>query len=308
MAHRAQGDRRTGPNGDGSTTHDERSLMSLYPTAPIDWNTVIDDPDRAIPFGVTPDGALLSMDRWTSPHLMVTGGPRTGKTTFLQTHVAMGLVRKEAFIVIDTESTDSRLEFARPWLHGFAGKSDYEGAAALCEAVSVEVARRGDLMVKHKVTRLTLLPDAVRPPTLTLIVAGVQSLTDRTRRPCRCATHRAEDEAAARILGWVGKFSREARFAGVRVIVSGTVSREAARAVGHVDFARLALGPITRDDRQIALHDPMNSPELVTAWPGQGVYEAMDLPAEAVHCWSEPGGVDALRAKLVELAPLPTGA
>ena len=277
-------------------------------TVPLDWDATSGDPERPIPFGVNPDGGAVYFDRRTSPHLSVAGGPGTGKTILLQTHIAAGIARHEAFVVVATEGGDLDYEFALPWLDGLAGRGEYEAAAALCESVYKETHRRADLIREHEVTLFGNLPDDVRPPRLTLIVEDVSALVARQSTPCRCPNHHAEDDAVATILNRVSRLAAEARFAGINVIVTGVLDTAASAAIGHANFARLALGRMNPKEQRIALRDLASAPSGFFSTPGQGVYEPMVGPTEAVHCWTEPGGITELTAKLTELSPPRTGA
>lgn len=273
-------------------------MTSPLPAVPLDWGAATGDPEQPIPFGVDEDGKTLYMNRDTSPHLLVTGGAGTGKSKFLQSHVAAGIVRGEEFVVIDIDHGGPEYDFARPWLRGFA--DDHEAAASLAQSVDAECWNRVALIRQSGVRRYQDLPDEVRPPRLTLIVDGLASFDLREIR----SKTEPEAEAAARLLAYVRKLAAEARWTGINVIVSGALSVPLAGAVGHTNFARLALGRLDPTTQRYALRHPDTAPRLgFFSVPGLGVYEPFDGTPTAARCWVEPSGADALTRKLTELAP-----
>ena len=275
-----------------------------------------------IAFATGVEGEPVTWNTKTSPHVMVAGGTGSGKSALMQSLMVDAIVSGWDFVIIDPSKGAADFRFAEPYAKAVA--TTVPEAGGVMGLVYAEVVRRKDLNSKHGVGSFRDLPDDVRPVPFVVFLDEFTSLI--TQEPAGKPSDDVEVEnerqkiltanaARARIGTHVGKIAREARSAGV-ILVLGTQklnSKILENVPGSTDLranmARVLLGKATYGDKMSALRDPDSCPDLgETIPPGRGIWEPSDGQSTIIQSWYDPGEQAFLTAELAErVSPLDVG-
>jgi len=285
----------------------------LKPSIPVDWNEV--SSSKAMPFATTVEGEVASFDWKESPHLLVLGGSGSGKSATLQVLMTSALHRGAEVYIADPSKGAADFRFAEDYLKAVI--VDIIESSAMMNALYAEVVRRKNLNSQYGVGSYRDLPEEVRPNHIVTIIDEFTSLmmADRLKAPTtkdpevlrEYQEQVAINDAKANIGSKAGRIAREARSAGVTLILatqkltSDTLSSIPGAGDLKVNMSRLLLGKTTFGDMQAGLRSPTEAPDLgsqVNA--GRGIYETASDASIIIQSWYEPGTPGALLSKLIE--------
>jgi len=284
----------------------------------MDWNAMRDD--AAIPFATAVDGSTIHYDWRDNPHLLVVGVTGGGKSVTLQALVNGAILRGCDVYVIDPVKGAADFQFAKPWLKALVGADDYVGAGVLAGHIYDEITRRKRINAAHGVSSYSDLPDDVRYPHAFVFIDEFQSLITMDRVPREPASPAPADveaweaqklaaEGKYRVAQVVGQAAREARSAGVTLILAGQqLKADDLNKVGagglKVNLARMAVGKMSWGELASAFRDPSGIPPYGDAVPkGRGVFEPLSAPAFSAQMWFEPGGTAEMERQLRDSRP-----
>lgn len=278
--------------------------------APIDYKAM-DKADAAIPLATDVFGDYVSYDPRNSPHLAVFGTSGGGKSVLLQTLIYGFLVKHAEVFIADPGKQGADFEFARDYARTLTG--DLFETAGMLRYVYEEVDRRKKLNAEHGVGKYSDLPE---PPNRILVVLDEftslvsleQVQSKAPSHPEAAAAHEekiASNDARAIIGDLVGRITREARSAGVTVILAGQkIDSDTLKSVPNgsslrTNMARLLVGKATYGEKAAALRDATGAPDLGDDVPaGRGIYESVVAPGVAAQFWYDPEEQDALGREL----------
>jgi hypothetical protein len=199
--------------------------------------------------------------------------------------------------VVDPVKAAADYRFAERHLREMV--TDAETGAAVMRTVYAEVARRKDANASAGVGSFRELPDP--PPMMVVLIDEFSSLIGKFPVPKRSGDpeldveiERIEDENRARLeIGiYAGKIAREARSAGVAIVLA--TQRLSARMLDELpnsvdlrtNLSRILLGRASWGDRVAALRSPDDAPQLEGEIPkGRGLFETTASTARVVQCW-----------------------
>ncbi|OCI32927.1 hypothetical protein [Oerskovia enterophila] len=238
-------------------------------------------------------------------HLYLTDGfVPTHNSVNLQSLLTGAAFHDWDIYVTDPSKGAADFRFVEPYARSIT--TTIEESCAMVTAVYQEVKRRKDLNSKHGVGSFRELPEEVRPNYLMLVVDEFTSLIMGDTVPK--ATGDAEADAErdqiiasnamrTKIGGLVGRIAREARSAGV-VLVLATQKLNAKILDGipgstdlRTNLSRMLLGNATYGDRASALRNPDNAPPLGDVVPsGRGLWEGVDMSNPSIiQSWYSSG-------------------
>ncbi|MBW3068959.1 hypothetical protein GZ998_05455 [Actinomyces sp. 594] len=254
-----------------------------------------------MPWGVGLDGAPVTWDVGTTPHCLVLGPTGTGKTVLLTDALTGALLAGWETLVIDPVKGGADFTALGPFLRGLIGTVDE--AAQCLQAVYQQVLARKNLNAEHGAATIDDLPAGLRPPHMLIVIDEFTSLllaekTSRVRTSDPdVLAERAETDrlnaAKAQIASLVGRIGREARSAGVHILLGAQALRaQTLAAIPGNDLktntGRLLLGVASYGDLASALRRPEQTPVLTYAPPGRGVWESLNGVAVEVQGWYTP--------------------
>lgn len=252
-----------------------------------DWITltVTTPPTLALPLGTSPAGEPVSLDLDANPHTLVVGPCGSGKTVLLRHLVAGSSAAGAKTTVID---------LIRHGV-GFRDLSDIDlvtdetEAIRTLDGVVAEIARRGELLSKHGVSRWQQIPEEVRDAEgvrpIHIFIDEYASIVlegtlprgiDQDSDEYREAVERNAD--MARIKHLIRKIVRESRFLGAHLMIAIqrpdalTVDSEVRENIDNVimmlrpghnpskEFARMAFGADSFEAAAAAIGDTQDSP------------------------------------------------
>jgi hypothetical protein len=275
---------------------------------------VIDSMVGKLVFATGVDGEPIAFNPKVDPHLLVAGASGGGKSVTLQSLIYGAIVNGWDLFIADPTKGAADFQFATPYAKAIA--VDPISAAAMMRAIYTEVVRRKDLNAKNGVGNYRDLPDDVRPSHILLVIDEFTSLMGAdpvpaasddaemdAEREAILATNRAKTEVGV----FAGKIAREARSAGVTLVLA--TQKLAAKLLDtipgagdlKVNLSRMLLGKSTFGDKQSALRDPTNAPELGDAIPpGRGLWETTEGQAKIMQSWYDPREQAVLSQMLAE--------
>lgn len=254
------------------------------------------------------EGQPVGFDPTSSPHLLVAGVTGGGKSVTAQNILWGAAVKGYTVVVIDPMKQAADFQFLAEHAAGFA--VDLFEAAALLKAVYAQVRQRMTLNAVHKVGNYRELPEDVRPEPLLVFIDEFTSLMGKDAPPAasedpevqdEIAAVKAANDARATIGTLVGKMAREARSAGVHLVLGtqklkqDVLDKVPSASELKTNLARSLMGNATRGDRTSALRNGDDAPELGESTPpGRGLFEPLTTPvALAIQCWFAPQGTGA---------------
>lgn len=281
----------------------------------IDFDFEEVDRSDGIPFATGVEGEPVTFVFTDSPHALVAGLTGSGKSVMAQGIIYGALVRGWQLYIIDPVKGGADFAFAKDRCVAFAG-TPFE-AAGVIDAVYQEVVRRKNLNSKHGVGSYLELPDDIRPPHIAVLIDEFTSLLGQSPLPPKSddvemSSERdaieAENYARTRVGVMAGKLAREARSAGVTLLLA--TQKLNAKMLDAIpgasdlktNLARTLLGKASFGDRASALRAPDDAPKFDGALPiGRGLWEPVTAPASAMQVWFAPQ--ETLRAELVARVP-----
>lgn len=242
-------------------------------------------------------------------HLYLTDGFVVTHNSVTAQNILWGAaVKGYTVVVIDPMKQAADFQFLAEHAAGFA--VDLFEAAALLKAVYAQVRQRMTLNAVHKVGNYRELPEDVRPEPLLVFIDEFTSLMGKDAPPAasedpevqdEIAAVKAANDARATIGTLVGKMAREARSAGVHLVLGtqklkqDVLDKVPSASELKTNLARSLMGNATRGDRTSALRNGDDAPELGESTPpGRGLFEPLTTPvALAIQCWFAPQGTGA---------------
>lgn len=280
--------------------------------ADYDWDHI--DSSNFIPFATGVEGEPIEYNFRVDAHLLCAGASGGGKSVLLQSLSYGSLVRGYELYIADPTKGGADFKFAEPYAKAFTA-TPFE-AAAMMRGVYAEVVRRKNLNTAHGVGNYRDLPENIRPRHIILLLDEFTSLMGQDPVPAASddpdmdaeremilATNRAKTEVGV----FTGKIAREARSAGVTLILA--TQKLSAKLLDSipgagdlkVNLSRLLMGKATYGDKQSALRAPQDAPDLGDAIPpGRGLFETTAGAAMAIQAWYNPAEQTILRQKLCE--------
>jgi len=288
--------------------------------APFDWEAVAES--DAIPFASGVTGEPIEYDWRLDPHLILLGGTGSGKSASMSNLIAGALIRGADVYIADPTKGCADFMFSAPWVKAMA-TTDAE-ASAMMDHVYREIVRRKTVNASHAAASYLDLPEEIRPPHIVVLIDEFTSLmfTEKLTRPPQDASEEqlqmfAEQEASNRqrlnIGGKAGRIVREARSAGVTLILAGqelkqdTLQRIPGGTSIKNNSSSLLLGKATNGSRMSALKSPFDAPELGDDVPrGRGLFESTAAGAQVIQSWFDaPDHTGSLAAHIGDVrAPL----
>lgn len=191
-------------------------------SADVDFDVM--DSANGIPFATGVEGEPVVFDPKDSPHALLAGVTGAGKSVLITNFVYGFLVRGADVYIIDPVKGGADFAWAKDRCKAFAG-TPFE-AAGVMKAVYAEVVRRKDMNSAAGVASYLDLPNPPRP--IVVVLDEFTSLMGKSTVPAPSddpETERerayliAENDAKAVIGTFTGKLAREARSAGVTVLL-----------------------------------------------------------------------------------------
>jgi DNA segregation ATPase FtsK/SpoIIIE, S-DNA-T family len=280
--------------------------------AGYDWDYILET--SLIPFATGVDGEPVEYNFRVDAHLLCAGASGGGKSVLLQSLAFGSLIRGYELYVADPTKGGADFKFAEPYAKAFTA-TPFE-AAAMMRGIYAEVVRRKNLNTAHEVGNYRDLPEDIRPKHIIILLDEFTSLMGQDPVPAASddpemdaeremimATNRAKTEVGV----YAGKIAREARSAGVTLILA--TQKLSAKMLDtipgagdlKVNLSRLLMGKATYGDKQSALRAPQDAPDLGDAIPpGRGLFETTAGAAMAIQAWYDPAEQAILRQKLAE--------
>lgn len=201
--------------------------------------------------------------------------------------------------IIDPMKGGADFKFVEPYAKAFA--DDIFKGAGLMKHIYSEVMRRKDLNAKYGVSGISELPEDVRPPMLVVMIDEFTSLTAPSAVPPKSDDVEmerdreaiiAENLARGQIGSMAGKLAREARSAGV-VLLLGTQKMTATMLDKipngsdlKTNLARVLLGAASQPERMSAFRNPETAAVLGTEVPkGRGIWESLTDSGVMIQVW-----------------------
>jgi hypothetical protein len=300
------------PSPDPATAVLDVSRRDPMPqVAELDGDVCGRDPDQ-LPLGVGVDGSVLVWDVRESNSLLVSGAPGMGKSAALRNPVTEALRRGWLVCLADPIKAAADFRYAAGKYTALAA-SEAETEVLLRELYR-EVCRRRDLNGQHGAPSYRDLPDGIRPPHVLLVIDEFNNLLQLEQVESRPSLDpEVEADRLARMavndvrrsIGMLtGKIIREARSAGVSVLLAGQqIYADDLRKAGAGNLkpmmAALVLGNPSLSVLQGVLRSPEDAPRLAGEGEvlpkGRGLFESSSSPAVAIQCFfADPAGHAAL--------------
>lgn len=265
--------------------------------APYDYAAI--DKAAGIPFSTGVEGEPVEFSIKDHIHLMVVGGSGSGKSVILQSLITGALRRGCDLYIADPTKGAADFTFAEPYSKAFC--NDLISTGAMMKGVYGEVKRRVALNTKHGVGSYRNLPADIRPPHIVVVLDEFTSLIapDSVPKPSEDPEIEAERDVAmainaakAEIGAFTAKISREARSAGVTLLLATQklIQKDLDDMPGgstlKVNLSRLIAGKSTHGERMSALKDAANAPTMGDSIPaGRAIFEPVTSGPVLIQCW-----------------------
>lgn len=282
--------------------------------APLNYDEV-DDADDAFPVATGLYGETVWWNPKTDPHVLFSGTTGSGKSIVIQNIIYAALCQGMLVYVLDPTKGGADFSFAKEYVAAMTG--DVYESAAIMRHVYEQVGLRKQLVQEHGVEKLSNLPPEVRPPRILIVLDEFTSLMEQEKPQPKSENPEAEMareqllrlNAQKQVIGELtGRIAREARSVEATLLL-GT-QRLSSKVLDHIpgagdlktNLARGILGQTTLADRQVALRNPYDAPNLgENIAPGRGLWEPVTAArASIIQSWFEPGGQAALQENLME--------
>ncbi len=256
--------------------------------------------------GLNSRGEKVCISLEAGPHSLVVGGTGSGKSVALRAIILNALAHGFEVVIIDPTKQAAGLRGIEPWTKGIFIK-DLEEAAGALNAVYKEVRRRVDMITAVRGENWLDLPEGSVKPILVL-VDEYSALVTPDKKPLGIGQDHpvmiewsADASARAQIQSKVGRIAKEARSAGVHLVLS-TQRPDASDIGGNV---RENLGTILQ---MIAPARPPSPEALRMVFPSDYVSmatEEIDLLNDGrsrgfALSYIEGGGIQAVRIGFVD--------
>jgi DNA segregation ATPase FtsK/SpoIIIE, S-DNA-T family len=266
--------------------------------APYDYPAI--EASENIPFATGVEGQPVEFDIRRHIHLMIVGGSGSGKSVILQSLITGALVRGCDLYIADPTKAAADFTFAEPYSMAFC--KDLMDTGAMMKGVYQEVKRRVALNSQYGAGSYRDLPESIRPRHIVVVLDEFTSLIApdavsktpsddpevEAEREMALAINAAKTEVGA----YTGKFAREARSAGVTLVLASqkVTQKDLDQMPGgstlKVNLSRLIAGKSTPGERMSALKDAMNAPALGDSIPpGRAIFEPVTSGPVLIQCW-----------------------
>lgn len=274
-------------------------LSPMPDVARFDWGEVA--AASKIPFATNIQGEPVYFDPLVDPHFVVLGAPGSGKSALLQAILAPAAVQGYEIHLFDKPKGAADFQFLVPYASSVA--TEYATIAEGLERIYVEVQRRKELNRAHAVSRVSELPEGVRPRHVLVMIDEFTSTikpelidratgTETEEQLAERAILQRTNEYKAKIGAAVGKIIREARSAGVTMLIAGqTLTAEEMKkspALGNIknQAAVTLLGKASYGQRASAFKNVELAPELGEFVPkGRGIFESAEGAPIMYQAW-----------------------
>lgn len=269
--------------------------------------------------GLSVTGEPIIWNPKETPHIKMLGGTGSGKTVAIQSGIEGNLLAGNGLVIVDPTKGAADFRFARPYAQAVA--TDLFSSAGAMRKVYEEVVRRKQLNSEYGASSIAGLPEDVRPRNLLVVIDEFTSLIKKDNVPpaqddAELEAERqmviARNHARSEIGAFTGKIGREARSAGVNLLLGGQkLSVDDLKTVGAGELkdqmATILLGKNNFGSMQSALRQPEEAPNMGDAVPlGRGIWESsVGMPAQ-IQTFYHPREQDYLSEVLSErIDPLP---
>ena len=269
--------------------------VPLPKLARLDWGAVESSGPLSVPVGTGTDGEPVSFDLAESPHLLVTGATGSGKSSLLQVLVYGWLVKGAGVVVIDPVKGGADFAFAEGYVRT---AKDLGSSVAAVRAVYAEATRRKKANAAAGVSSWLDMDDP--PPPLVVLIDEFTSVLIASQVPKRTGDPEldaeldaleAENHSRTEIGILVSKLAREARSAGVVVILAAQkLAADTLEKIPGKDLktnlGRVLIGQASDGERLSALRAPRDAPALPGEIPpGRGLFETVRRTAVLTQFW-----------------------
>jgi hypothetical protein len=287
--------------------------------AGVDYDYV-DSVSGVLPFSTNVEGKACAYDAKIDAHVLIAGASGGGKSVALQVFIYPAAVQGAEIYIVDPTKGGADFGFVKPYARAFAATVDESDA--LMKHVYKEVQRRKALNMKYQVGSYRDLPEEVRPKHIYLIMDEFTSLMQPdpvSKTPSEDPDVEEERQAQltanaskARIGTLTGKIAREARSAGVTLVLA--TQKLSAKMLDTIpgagdlktNLSRMLMGNATFGERQSALKNAIDAPPLGDFVPrGRGLWETSAGVAEVIQVWFEPSQDTFARMLAERREPLP---
>lgn len=275
---------------------EESPMPSL---ALFDWGEVRES--KAVPFATNIQGEPMAWDPLVDPHVVLLGASGSGKSAAIQSFLTPAAIQGYELHIFDKPKGAADFQYLVPYAKQVA--TEYVTIATALENVYKEVERRKELNQQYGASRVRNLPDEVRPPHMLVVIDEFTS-TIKPELLDKITGDETEDQLRerefavrtnqykGRIGAAVGKIMREARSAGVSMMVAGqTLSADemkASPALGNIknQAAVILLGKASFGQRASAFKNVELAPELGENVPkGRGIFESSEGAPAMFQAW-----------------------
>ena len=245
------------------------------------------------------DGEPVTWNPKDDPHILLAGVTGGGKTAAASTVLYSARAAGYKVVIIDTIKGAADFGFMADQCLAVA--RDRVEAAATMKAIYAEIRRRVDLATQYAATSIDDLPEAIRPPRWIVLIDEFASTIAKSAVPpvsddpdVIAEREKAQrDNDSANIIGsYAGRFAREARSAGIHMVLAAQgLGAKALDSVPGGDtlkknLARTLLGKASWGDRNSALRVADAAPMLDGDVPvGRAVWEPLRGAAGVVQFW-----------------------
>lgn len=242
---------------------------------PLDFAAV--DTADGLPFATGVEGEPVEFSFLDSPHALIAGLTGAGKSVLAQVILYGALVHGWECYVIDPVKGGADFAFAKDRSVAFAA-TPFE-ASGVVKAIYAEVVRRKNLNAEYGVGSYLDLPEEVRPPHIGVLIDEFTSLLGQAPVPPKTddltlnserEAIEAENFARTEVGVFAGKLAREARSAGVTLLL----------ATQKLNAKMLDAIPGASDLKEVALDTPLPVPisdKFPDGWATNAELEIGDL-------------------------------